>query len=123
QHARKPELAPGGGREVGPADDERHPLLHVVDRDGELVCPVPVTVSDQEITALRAGLLLEAAKQQVVRALDAGVDPDAEPVPGSLRQRPVPARPAIHRAAHPAPGAVARVYVMPAPEDSQRTFV
>ena len=66
QHPRQPQLTAGRRHEIGPAYHQRDTLPEVIDCDGELVAPVPVAVSREQVTALLGWRLRLPAKQPIV---------------------------------------------------------
>src|SRR5581483_7652629 len=63
-------LSPRGVEQILAAHDVRDPLLHVVDRGGELIRPVPLAIADDEVPALQMGALLLRSEPQIDEALD-----------------------------------------------------
>ncbi len=78
EHSGELDLASGGLEKVDSADHQVDTLLEVVDRDGELVGPVAVSIPRQQIAALFRRDLPLRAEQQVlerfVRARQADAD-------------------------------------------------
>ncbi len=77
EQARQLNLPARGFQQVVATDDERHALQPVVDRDGELVGPVPVAIARQQIAALLGGPLLLRPVTPVVESLDRRLEADA----------------------------------------------
>jgi len=88
EHPAELDLPPGRTKEIVAADDERDALTQVVNHRRELVGPVPVTVAQQQIAALRRRSLGERAVAQVVERLVKVVQRDADAEPGFEGQLP-----------------------------------
>ena len=66
QHPRKQNLTPRGRHEIGPAYHQCDALPHVIHCHSELVSPVVVAVSHQQVAALLGWRLCLPAKQRVI---------------------------------------------------------
>src|SRR5262245_2193867 len=81
EQASQADLAARRGEEVRPADHQVDALPPVVDGDGELIRPVPLSVPDQQIAALSARVLGLVAEPRVLEGLGARLEADTEAVP------------------------------------------
>jgi hypothetical protein len=75
KESRDPDLSAGGREKVDTANDVIHTLLPVINRNGELIRPVAVTIAQQHVAALLFRILALASKPPIVELLNARIDP------------------------------------------------
>src|SRR5436305_15105812 len=77
EQPRELNLSAGRRQEIFAADDERHTLVEVIHRNGELVGPVAESVADQQVAARVEGPLFLRSQRHIIESLDGRFDPDA----------------------------------------------